>query len=645
MLKLSAMSNNGPILLRMQNGFRERRNLHEKFCGFKGPDNHHHATTEAMNASANAAETPAHLLSKRGSSPMANESYCGVTLLKKAENTPTNVDSKRVAASRLDAMVHLVATRAPIAPARLAGSSASLELMCVGNVVGLLLTNAGLILMRSGQPVLLYLVPSKFGVLVVAKWLTNGLLRKLWDRPTEFNQLQRWSSPGDCHDGQCRMRFPWWSGSRRPYLQAEKGILLMHRASSLTLAGKVHEALQDGIAAVELNRKNLRAHICVAKCCVLLGKADDAKEAYQQMDLVLRGLNPRLYPRLDDYRAQLHEGLLAVESLESLLREINRCTVANDNKGALRATEDAIAIALNSFELRMQKLKLLMILWYGNTMYISEKAKLLVNRAAALVMVGKFQEALQDGIAAVELDRTFLRAHLRVAKCCLLLGKADDAKEAYQQMDLVLRGLNPRQYPRLDDYRAQLHEGLLAVESLESLLWEINRCTVANDNKGALRATKDAMAIAIGSQELRLQKVTLLLTLWYGNIWLQSGSPSGMYNMCCSEFDKVEAYCTYLVRKSASGGIISLGIKMAVLYCRALHYHDKTEQAFEVLEQLLRVAPTNVDLLHVKRLWELMEDVSLAAYEAFNRGDCNKAVLLYTKALTLDKHHRTYNAS
>ncbi|RHX97372.1 hypothetical protein DYB25_002157 [Aphanomyces astaci] len=39
------------------------------------------------------------------------QSYCGVTLLKKAENTPTNVDSKRVAASRLDAMVHLVATR------------------------------------------------------------------------------------------------------------------------------------------------------------------------------------------------------------------------------------------------------------------------------------------------------------------------------------------------------------------------------------------------------------------------------------------------------------------------------------------------------------------------------------------------------
>ncbi|RQM14325.1 hypothetical protein B5M09_010099 [Aphanomyces astaci] len=454
------------------------------------------------------------------------QSYCGVTLLKKAENTPTNVDSKRVAASRLDAMVHLVATRAPIAPARLAGSSASLELMCVGYVVGLLLTNAGLILMRSGQPVLLYLVPSKLGVLVVAQWLTNGLLRKLWDRPTEFNQLQRWTGspptpppPSPSKSFELKMQayraysgrdFAQYiklcscalealdkeleSGSRRPFLQAEKAILLMHRASSLTLAGKVHEALQDGIAAVELDRKNLRAHICVAKCCVLLGKADDAKEAYRHVDLILRGLNRRLYPRLDDYRAQLHEGLLAVESLESLLREINRCTVANDNKGALRATEDAIAIA-------------------------------------------------------------------------------------------------------------------------------------------------------IGSQELRLQKVTLLLTLWYGNIWLQSGSPSGMYNMCCSESDKAEDCRRRLDQKGASGGRTSVGIKMAVLYCRALHYHDKTEQAFEVLEQLLRVAPTSVDLLHVKRLWELMEDVSLAAYEASTRGDYNKAVLLYTKALTLDKHHRTYNAS
>ncbi|RHY76048.1 hypothetical protein DYB30_013481 [Aphanomyces astaci] len=225
----------------------------------------------------------------------------------------------------------------------------------------------------------------------------------------------------------------------------------------------------------------------------------------------------------------------------------------------------------------------------------------------------------------------WVQAHLRVAKCCLLLGKTIEAKEAYRHVGVMLLDLDPR----------CLHEGHLAAQSLESLLQKFNRYTVANDIKAALRVTEAAMAIAIGSQELRLQKVTLLLTLWYGNRWLQSGSPSGMYNMCCSEFDKVEEYCTDLVRKSASGGIISLGIKMAVLYCRALHCHDK--QAFEVLQQLLRVAPTSVDVLDVKRLWKLMED--LVAYDAFTRGNYNKAVLLYTKALTLDENHRTYNAS
>ncbi|KAF0709330.1 hypothetical protein AaE_012909, partial [Aphanomyces astaci] len=253
----------------------------------------------------------------------------------------------------------------------------------------------------------------------------------------------------------------------------------------------------------------------------------------------------------------------------------------------------------------------------------SEKAKLLVNRAAALVMVDKFQQALQDSIAAVELDPTFLRAHLRVAKCCLLLGKTIEAKEAYRHVGMMLLDLDPRCHPQLDMFKEKWHEVHLAVQSLESLLQKFNRYTVANDIKAALRVTEAAMAIAIGSQELRLQKVTLLLTL--------------------CEFDKVEEYCTDLVRKSASGGIISLGIKMAVLYCRALHCHDKTEQAFEVLQQLLRVAPTSVDVLDVKRLWKLMED--LVAYDAFTRGNYNKAVLLYTKALTLDENHRTYNAS
>ncbi|RHY99771.1 hypothetical protein DYB35_010711 [Aphanomyces astaci] len=190
----------------------------------------------------------------------------------------------------------------------------------------------------------------------------------------------------------------------------------------------------------------------------------------------------------------------------------------------------------------------------------------------------------------------------------------------------MLRDLDPsRHHPQLEKYQAQWHEGHVAVRSLESLVRQFNRYTIANDTKAALRATEAAMVIAMASRELRVQKVTLLLTL--------------------CEFAKVEEYCTGLVRNGASGGVTSLGIEMAVLYCRALHYDDKSEKALEVLHQLLRAAPTSVDVLSVKRLWELMADVRLAANDAFKRGDYSRAELLYTKALSLDENHRSYNAS
>ncbi|RHY88234.1 hypothetical protein DYB26_015147, partial [Aphanomyces astaci] len=241
----------------------------------------------------------------------------------------------------------------------------------------------------------------------------------------------------------------------------------------------------------------------------------------------------------------------------------------------------------------------------------AEKAKLLSNRAAALVMVDKVQEALHDCIASVQLDRTYLRAHLRVAKCWLLLGKTKDAREAYRHVDVMLRDLDPsRHHPQLEKYQAQWHEGHVAVRSLESLVRQFNRYTIANDTEAALRATEAAMVIAMASRELR-----------------------------------VEEYCTGLVRNGASGGVTSLGIEMAVLYCRALHYDDKSEKALEELHQLLRAAPTSVDVLSVKRLWELMADVRLAANDAFKRGDYSRAELLYTKALSLDDNHRRYNAS
>ncbi|KAG9405760.1 Signal peptide peptidase-like 2A [Aphanomyces cochlioides] len=60
--------------------------------------------------------------------------------------------------------------------------------MCIGYAVGLFLANLGVILMQSGQPALLYLVPCTLGVLSIMTWRA-GLIKKLWDGPKEFYQL------------------------------------------------------------------------------------------------------------------------------------------------------------------------------------------------------------------------------------------------------------------------------------------------------------------------------------------------------------------------------------------------------------------------------------------------------------------------
>ncbi|RHY34003.1 hypothetical protein DYB32_001233 [Aphanomyces invadans] len=272
----------------------------------------------------------------------------------------------------------------------------------------------------------------------------------------------------------------------------------------------------------------------------------------------------------------------------------------------------------------------------------AEKAKVLSNRAAAFMMIDKIQEALQDCVAAIDCDGSYLRAHLRLAKCHLLVGNTKSARASYRQVDVMLRGMDYRHHPHLQNYHTQWHEGHLATRLLESLNRQTKRHEDGKDLKAALRTTEEAMAIALASRELRVRKMKLLVQLRYSSSFT---APQMLTWPMCSAYDLAEDFCNALVRNGALSGVHALGIEMAVLYVRALHYHDKTNEANAILQQLLKVAPTSVDILNVKNLWEVMTDLRSAANSAFKGGDYTSAVLLYTKALTLDVDNHTYNAT
>ncbi|NXS13165.1 DNJC7 protein, partial [Neodrepanis coruscans] len=56
------------------------------------------------------------------------------------------------------------------------------------------------------------------------------------------------------------------------------------------------------------------------------------------------------------------------------------------------------------------------------------------NRAATLMMLGRFREALEDAQQSVRLDDSFVRGHLREGKCHLSLGNAMAASRCFQRV-------------------------------------------------------------------------------------------------------------------------------------------------------------------------------------------------------------------
>lgn len=52
-----------------------------------------------------------------------------------------------------------------------------------------------------------------------------------------------------------------------------------------------------------------------------------------------------------------------------------------------------------------------------------ENAAYYGNRSACCMMLGLYKKALEDAQKAVALDPTFTKGYIRIAKCCIALGK------------------------------------------------------------------------------------------------------------------------------------------------------------------------------------------------------------------------------
>ncbi|KAH0626922.1 hypothetical protein JD844_002219 [Phrynosoma platyrhinos] len=88
------------------------------------------------------------------------------------------------------------------------------------------------------------------------------------------------------------------------------------------------------------------------------------------------------------------------------------------------------------------------------------------NRAATLMMLGKYREALGDAQHSVRMDDTFVRGHLREGKCHLSLGNAMAASRCFQRV-LELDHKNAQAQQELNNSRTVLEYEKIAEADFE----------------------------------------------------------------------------------------------------------------------------------------------------------------------------------
>ena len=138
---------------------------------------------------------------------------------------------------------------------------------------------------------------------------------------------------------------------------------------------------------------------------------------------------------------------------------------------------------------------------------VSEQASVfLCNRVAANLMMGSFLSAAVDCEAAIGLNPSYVKAHLRFAKALIGLGKCDQARE---HLEAAVAGVVAD-----EKERTEAGECLRRVESFEGNMIKGKQIlSEGNDDAKALQYFDAAKALAPSGLEARLFEVACLLAM------------------------------------------------------------------------------------------------------------------------------------
>ncbi|KFO28527.1 DnaJ like protein subfamily C member 7 [Fukomys damarensis] len=228
------------------------------------------------------------------------------------------------------------------------------------------------------------------------------------------------------------------------------------------------------------------------------------------------------------------------------------------------------------------------------------------NRAATLMMLGRFREALADAQQSVRLDDGFVRGHLREGKCHLSLGNAMAACRSFQRA-LELDHRNTQAQQEFKNANAVMEYEKIAETDFEK-----------RDFRKVVFCMDRALEFAPACHRFKILKAECLAML--------------------GRYPEAQSVASDILRLDSTNA--------DALYVRGLclYYEDCIEKAVQFFVQALRMAPDHekacVACRNAKALKAKKEDGN----KAFKDGNYKLAHELYTEALAIDPNNIKTNA-
>ncbi|VDP87334.1 unnamed protein product [Echinostoma caproni] len=258
--------------------------------------------------------------------------------------------------------------------------------------------------------------------------------------------------------------------------------------------------------------------------------------------------------------------------------------------------------------------------WY--TKAIDEEkdnALLYNNRSAAYLMLNKPHEAYQDSNKSINLNPTYVKALLRYAKCCLHLGRIEEARSAC----LSVRNIEPlnSELPGLVSVwlsDANILDQCEQIDLLQQTFENYKKQIAVPDFRYALHLVTKCTEIAPGSLDYSLKQLDLLLQL--------------------KRFTEAKQRVEMILRTNEASA--------ELLYYRGLclFYLDHLDKAISHFQHVLRLHPDHVETQQAYKRAKTLLRLKETGNKFIHERRFSKAYETYTEALKVDPLHDAMNA-